>query len=45
MKEKIFLVDEDLKIGDRYKSVQASEVLLVETELEVDFTELNSRQK
>jgi len=44
MKEKIFLVDEDLKIGDRYKSVLASEILLVKTELEVDFTELNSRQ-
>ena len=44
MTEKIFLVDEDLKAGDRYKSIPASEIVLIETELEVDFTELDLRQ-
>ena len=44
MTEKIFLVDEDLKAGDRYKFIPALEIVLIETELEVDFTELDLRQ-
>jgi len=45
MKEKIYLVNEDLKAGDRYKTIPASEILLIETVSSADFTELDLRQE
>ena len=43
--EKIYLVNENLKADDRYKSLKPSDIVLKETEFEVDFSELDRREK
>ena len=43
MTEKVYFVNENLKIADRYKTVAASQILVIETEHSVDFSDLDAR--
>ena len=43
--DKVYLVAEDLKADDRYKTVKSSDIILEDTGFKVDFSELDRREK